>query len=80
MNLKITMMSSLMKVIYSRREARIDLCDFLLQNMTEFFRSGSIRRNAVEVSNTSKHTPLRIELGRVKVIYSRQEARIDLCD
>ena len=25
------------KVIYSRREARIDLCDFLLQNTTEFF-------------------------------------------
>ena len=26
-----------LKVIYSRREARIDLCDFLLQNPTEFF-------------------------------------------
>ena len=26
-----------LKVIYSRREARIDLCDFLLQNTTEFF-------------------------------------------
>ena len=26
-----------MKVNYSRQEARIDLCDFLLQNTTEFF-------------------------------------------
>ena len=25
------------RVIYTRREARIDLCDFLLQNTTEFF-------------------------------------------
>ena len=29
--------SLLKKVLYSRREARIDLCDFLLQNTTEFF-------------------------------------------
>ena len=77
-----------LRVIYSRREARIDLCDFLLQNTTKFFYPGSIRRNDVAVSNKSKHTPLRIELGRVRVIYSRREARIhkspspsiDLCD
>ena len=28
--------SSCMRVIYSRREARTDLCDFLLQNTTDF--------------------------------------------
>ena len=28
-------------MVYSRREARIDLCDFLLQNTTEFYRSFS---------------------------------------
>ena len=52
-----------LKVIYSRWEARIDLCDFLLQNTTKFFQPGSIRRNDVEISSKPKITPLSIELA-----------------
>ena len=40
-------------VVYSRLEARIDLCGFLLQNTTEFFELGSIRRNDMEFQNKS---------------------------
>lgn len=49
--------------IYSRRENRIELCDFFCQISAEFFSLGSIGLHDSKISNETNITPLRIKLG-----------------
>ena len=62
-DLAVCVWAQVVRVDYSRLQAKIDLCNVFLQITTEFFHPGSIRLNYVKFQNKSKLTSLRIKVG-----------------